>query len=104
MTIEYTITEDHEYEVSFVIGGNHVAMAVTVTEVEAEAEDFGPDEPYAIRWTRADVALAPIGTEGAIWNLELFPEDLDTGRNYTDAQLSDICDEIAGKGLVKAAA
>ena len=37
MTIEYTITEDHEYEVSFVIGGNHVAMAVTVTEVEAEA-------------------------------------------------------------------
>lgn len=99
MTIEYTVTEDHDYEISLVIGGNHVALAVTVTEVEAEAEEISRDEPYAIRWTRAEVSLAPIGTEGAIWNLELFPEDLDTVRNYADAQLSDICDEIAGKGL-----
>lgn len=98
MNVSFTAAEPQEYEITMVIGGNSVAMIATVSEVQAEA-DIWADDDFQVTWERANVAFAPIGQDEPIWQLEIFPGDLDLVKNLTDAQISDICDEIANEAF-----
>lgn len=102
-TYNFTVGDPQEWDVTFTIAGQTVAMMATISELEAEADTWdepGNTEDFSVTWSRANVAFAPVGTDEPIWQMEIYADDLDVVKSLTDSQISDACDEMATQGFL----
>lgn len=101
---DFTVNDPQEWDVTFNIAGQTVAMVATISEVQAEAETWeepGNTEDFSVTWDRASVAFSPVGVDEPIWQMDIYAHDLDVVKNLTDSQIFDACDEMATQGFLQ---